>query len=349
MLPPEVGETFAENALPKARAAAAATGRAAIADDSGIEAQALGGRSRRALGPLRGSRRHRRGEPREADARGFPRAARCATCASLAYVDPEAGEERRVLRRVPAATARGAPRGSGGFGYDPAFLPDEYPDGRTMAELSDEEKDAISHRGRAVRALARVAQQRRFRPTAPLPQVDRGGRGHRAASPTRIRSSPGAEDQHGDQAREDGREPGEPTEIHGPIRYRPRPVARVGRERHQLDEVAGRVVDVGPRRAPMLAAGVDRVTGGAQSRKRPLVVAARRARSVRRRADASSASHEVEPAIGCCPARLTRATSRGRRSRRAVSPSGIRGARRTRYTDQAVRPRLCALRVGSSV
>ena len=46
------------------------------------------------------------------------------------------------------------PRGSGGFGYDPAFLPDEEPDGRTMAELSDAEKDTISHRGRAARALA---------------------------------------------------------------------------------------------------------------------------------------------------------------------------------------------------
>jgi XTP/dITP diphosphohydrolase len=47
-----------------------------------------------------------------------------------------------------------APRGSGGFGYDPAFVPVDYDDGRTMAELSDAEKDAISHRGRAARALA---------------------------------------------------------------------------------------------------------------------------------------------------------------------------------------------------
>jgi XTP/dITP diphosphohydrolase len=53
-----------------------------------------------------------------------------------------------------------AARGSGGFGYDPAFLPDEYPNGRTMAELTDDEKDAISHRGRAVRALATWLRER---------------------------------------------------------------------------------------------------------------------------------------------------------------------------------------------
>jgi XTP/dITP diphosphohydrolase len=60
-------------------------------------------------------------------------------------------------RSSSRATERGrsgcSPRGSGGFGYDPAFLPDDVPDGRTMAELSDAEKDAISHRGRAARAL----------------------------------------------------------------------------------------------------------------------------------------------------------------------------------------------------
>ena len=49
------------------------------------------------------------------------------------------------------------PRGSGGFGYDPAFVPDDYDDGRTMAELSAEEKDAISHRGRAARALMELS------------------------------------------------------------------------------------------------------------------------------------------------------------------------------------------------
>ena len=64
VLPPEDGQTFADNALPKALAAAAATGRPAIADDSGIEAAALGGASRGALGALRGRGRHRRGEPR---------------------------------------------------------------------------------------------------------------------------------------------------------------------------------------------------------------------------------------------------------------------------------------------
>lgn len=70
----------------------------------------------------------------------------------VAYVDPKAGEERLFFGECRGTLAQ-TPRGSGGFGYDPAFLPDEYPDGRTMAELSDEEKDSISHRGHAVRAL----------------------------------------------------------------------------------------------------------------------------------------------------------------------------------------------------
>jgi XTP/dITP diphosphohydrolase len=70
----------------------------------------------------------------------------------MAYVGPE-GEER-VFFGACSGTLADEPRGSGGFGYDPAFIPDEDGSGRTMAELSDEEKDMISHRGRAVRALA---------------------------------------------------------------------------------------------------------------------------------------------------------------------------------------------------
>jgi XTP/dITP diphosphohydrolase len=84
---------------------------------------------------------------REAPA-GSPLAYVCA----LAYVDPVAGREELVERRCTGRLAE-APRGSGGFGYDPAFLPDDDGSGRTMAELSDTEKDAISHRGRAARAL----------------------------------------------------------------------------------------------------------------------------------------------------------------------------------------------------
>ncbi len=151
VLPPEVGETFAENALPKARAAASATGRAAIADDSGIEARALDGvpgvYSARYAGPDATDEQNLAKLMREAPAGSALRY----VCV-VAYVDPAAGEERLFFGECTGTLARAA-HGTGGFGYDPAFLPDEYPDGRTMAELSDEEKDAISHRGRAVRAL----------------------------------------------------------------------------------------------------------------------------------------------------------------------------------------------------
>ncbi len=71
---------------------------------------------------------------------------------AIAYVDPAGGVERLFDGRCAGKLAP-APRGERGFGYDPAFLPDEGPEGLTMAELSDEQKDAISHRGRAARAL----------------------------------------------------------------------------------------------------------------------------------------------------------------------------------------------------
>jgi XTP/dITP diphosphohydrolase len=144
--PPEDGATFAENALPKARAAAEATGRVAIADDSGIEAEALGGvpgvRSARFAGDHATDRANLDKLVREAPAGSGLRY----VCA-LAYVDP-AGEEQLFFGYSEGRLAE-SPRGSGGFGYDPAFLVD----GKTMAELSDLEKDAISHRGAAARAL----------------------------------------------------------------------------------------------------------------------------------------------------------------------------------------------------
>jgi XTP/dITP diphosphohydrolase len=150
-LPPEDGATFAENALAKARAAAAATGRPAIADDSGIEAAALGGRpgirSARFAGEGASDGENLAKLLREAPA-GSPLAYVCA----LAYVDPETGAEELFEERC-TGTLAAAPRGERGFGYDPAFLPDDGAPDRTMAELSDAEKDAISHRGRAVRAL----------------------------------------------------------------------------------------------------------------------------------------------------------------------------------------------------
>jgi XTP/dITP diphosphohydrolase len=150
-LPPEDGETFAENALDKARAAAAATGRASIADDSGIAAAALGGAP--------GVRSARYAGEHATDEENLARLLREAPAGSgleyvcaIAYVDPAGGVERVFHGRCTGRLAAAA-RGERGFGYDPAFLPQEGPQGLTMAELSDEQKDAISHRGRAARAL----------------------------------------------------------------------------------------------------------------------------------------------------------------------------------------------------
>ena len=85
--------------------------------------------------------------------REAPAGSRLKYVCALAYVDPDSGEERVFFGECRGRLAE-APRGTGGFGYDPAFLADEDDRGRTMAEMSDEEKDAISHRGRAVRAMA---------------------------------------------------------------------------------------------------------------------------------------------------------------------------------------------------
>jgi XTP/dITP diphosphohydrolase len=150
-LPPETGATFEANALPKARTAARALGRPAIADDSGIEADALGGRpgvrSARYAGEDATDEQNLAKLLREAPA-GSPVRYVCA----LAYVAPD-GHERVFLGECRGRLAAVA-RGDRGFGYDPAFVPDDGPDGRTMAELDDLAKDAISHRGRALRAFA---------------------------------------------------------------------------------------------------------------------------------------------------------------------------------------------------
>lgn len=150
-LPPEDGETFAENALGKARAAAAGGSRASIADDSGIAAEALGGapgvRSARYAGEHASDR-----ENLDKLLREVPPGGALEYVCSIAYVDPVAGIEMLFEGRCTGSLAAVA-AGSRGFGYDPAFLPDDGPAGLTMAELSDEQKDAISHRGRAVRAL----------------------------------------------------------------------------------------------------------------------------------------------------------------------------------------------------
>ena len=150
-LGPERGETFAENALAKARAAAAATGRVAIADDSGIAAAALDGapgvRSARFAGERASDQENLALLIRLVPA-GSPLTYVCA----IAYVDPSAAVERVFEGRCEGRMAAGQ-RGSGGFGYDPVFVPDGG-DGRTMAQLDGAHKDALSHRGAAARALA---------------------------------------------------------------------------------------------------------------------------------------------------------------------------------------------------
>jgi XTP/dITP diphosphohydrolase len=153
-LPPETGETFEENALIKARAARAAVGRAALADDSGISARALGGRP--GVRSARFAGEHATDEENLsrliAELQGRDPAV--SYVCVLAYVDG-AGAETVVEGRCDGVLID-EPRGDGGFGYDPAFVPVDTGAGdqRTMAELSPAEKHAISHRGRAARALA---------------------------------------------------------------------------------------------------------------------------------------------------------------------------------------------------
>jgi XTP/dITP diphosphohydrolase len=149
-LPPEDGASYAENALGKARAAATALARPVVADDSGIEAAALGGAP--------GVRSARFAGPHATDAENLARLrAQAPPGSGLRYVCVIAlvapGGEERTFTGTCAGTLAAEARGSGGFGYDPAFLPAGEPGGRTMAELEPAEKDAVSHRGRAARAL----------------------------------------------------------------------------------------------------------------------------------------------------------------------------------------------------
>jgi XTP/dITP diphosphohydrolase len=150
-LPPETGETYVENALGKARTAARASGRPAIADDSGIAAAALDGRP-----GVRSARYAGEGASDEENLAKLiaevPAGSGLTYICALVYVDPGSGEEHTFEGRCEGIMAP-ARRGERGFGYDPVFIPREESSGRTMAELSDLEKDAISHRGRALRAL----------------------------------------------------------------------------------------------------------------------------------------------------------------------------------------------------
>jgi XTP/dITP diphosphohydrolase len=156
-LPPETGETFAANALIKAHAAREATGRAAIGDDSGIAAKALDGapgvRSARFAGDNATDQENLDLLiERLADEDDRSVAYICV----IAYVDEDGAEH--LYEGVCTGTFIDTPRGDGGFGYDPAFVPDDTGpvDQRTMAELDPAEKHRISHRGRAGRELARA-------------------------------------------------------------------------------------------------------------------------------------------------------------------------------------------------
>jgi XTP/dITP diphosphohydrolase len=152
-LPSEEGDSYAANALIKACAAHAMTGRAAIADDSGIEAEALGGQpgihSARYAGQNADDEENLAKLLREVAEAGGDR--RVVYVCVLALVQAD-GKERLFEGRCEGRLAS-RPRGSGGFGYDPAFVPEDLRGERTMAELSPQEKNAISHRGRAARML----------------------------------------------------------------------------------------------------------------------------------------------------------------------------------------------------
>ncbi len=150
----ETGTTLSENALLKARALVAATGEPAVADDTGLEVDALYG------APGLYSARYAGEHASYADnvakllraLQGVPperRKARFRTVAVAVWPDGRQEEAEGIV----AGTIASSPRGHGGFGYDPIFIPDEG-DGRTFAEMTRDEKHAISHRGRAFTSLA---------------------------------------------------------------------------------------------------------------------------------------------------------------------------------------------------
>ena len=154
----EDGATFAENALKKAREAARFCGLPALADDSGLVVDALGGRpgvhSARFAGEGAGDAANNAKLLREL-AGVSPEAKKAAFVCTLAFVTPE-GSEQLFSGRVEGFILDAA-RGEGGFGYDPLFLVDGY--GQTMAELGMGDKNLISHRGQAFRLFRDYLQQ----------------------------------------------------------------------------------------------------------------------------------------------------------------------------------------------
>jgi XTP/dITP diphosphohydrolase len=154
----ETGETLEDNARLKARAIAEATGTPAIADDTGLEVDALGGApgvySARYSGEGATYSSNVAKLLREMEPFTWERTARFRTVAAVAW---PGGRDLTAEGSVPGSITT-EPRGGEGFGYDPVFVPDEG-DGRTFAEMSNAEKHALSHRGRAFRALAQLIQR----------------------------------------------------------------------------------------------------------------------------------------------------------------------------------------------
>ena len=159
---PETGATFEQNAVLKARAVGQATGLAALADDSGLEVDALGG------APGVKSRRIAGSQASDADRiawllqrlEGVPperRTARFRSVVALGLPHSAGAITTETFHGTCQGRILEAPRGAGGFGYDPVFLVVEF--GRSMAELSIEEKNRVSHRARALHAaLPRLAE-----------------------------------------------------------------------------------------------------------------------------------------------------------------------------------------------
>ncbi len=149
---PETGSTLQENSLQKARYLFERSGLACFADDTGLEVDALDGApgvySARYAGPAHDHQANM-DKLLAALIHVEDRRARFRTVVTLIL----AGGQTRFFEGICEGVIGREKRGSGGFGYDPVFLPDAYP-GRTLAEVSEEEKNAVSHRGRAIRAMA---------------------------------------------------------------------------------------------------------------------------------------------------------------------------------------------------
>ena len=154
----ETGDTYLENATLKARAVAAALDLPALADDSGIEVDALGGapgpRSARYAGEDATDEQNLHQLIRSL--KGVPAGGRTARYRCVAVLASPDGGQLDAEAECEGALI-GAPRGVAGFGYDPIFVPAGWD--QTMAELTDEQKDRISHRGRAFRALAELVER----------------------------------------------------------------------------------------------------------------------------------------------------------------------------------------------